>query len=580
MAHIHSVYDTDGHFVIDPITRAITNSSKKIKVMQGDHKSEHFTFEISKLVDGHNMTFCNKVEIHYINIDASDKSKQSADFYEAKNMKVSEDNNSVVTFLWELTRNATKYAGTLSFLIRFACTDDDGVEEYAWHTDIFQSITVGNGMNNATPEVIEPYIDVIAQWKANLFGVGDTEEQRLLAVSAEQQAAIEAKGAAVLDSIPEEYTALNQNVEGNAAKIKLLANAIKGNISGAVVRADDVSPMEHNIAVKAKSKNLYNINAVTYESANNAYTASGNRLQYGKTYTVISDTPMGWFKVATNHASGFVCAQKTDYANGFTMFTFILEKNPNAGEGAPLRICVDNREQSAKGDLETLKAMNIRVVEGDSFAAYTPYTDPATVTVKRCGKNLAYQNNFAIGGTVNSAGSIGGLGNTVLVKDIKITKGESYIISMDKPAEVTTPKYFLYNGNLSALTHTATYNEIVPNGRGIEKTVSSGAILATGEYEYIAITTGGASTFAAGEVNFEITKLQLEIGSSATEFEPYNGAEYTPAADGAVSGVTSLSPYMTILTDTDGAIVECEYNIDTKTYIDNKIAEMMKGLME
>ena len=37
--------------------------------MQYDHNSECFTFEIPKEIEGHNVTDCNVVEIHYINID-------------------------------------------------------------------------------------------------------------------------------------------------------------------------------------------------------------------------------------------------------------------------------------------------------------------------------------------------------------------------------------------------------------------------------------------------------------------------------------------------------------------------------
>ena len=65
--------------------------------------------------------------------------------------------------------------------------------------------------------------------------------------------------------------------------------------------------------------------------------------------------------------------------------------------------------------------------------------------------------------------------------------------------------------------------------------------------------------------------MQVECGSDATPYEPYNGAEYIPAADGTVSGLTSIPPNMTILTDTEGVIVECEYNRDTNKVIDKLV---------
>jgi len=60
MAHIHPVYDTDSHFTINPITREIKNeSSTKTRLIQYDHNSERFSFDMPKTVEGHDMTLCN-----------------------------------------------------------------------------------------------------------------------------------------------------------------------------------------------------------------------------------------------------------------------------------------------------------------------------------------------------------------------------------------------------------------------------------------------------------------------------------------------------------------------------------------
>lgn len=57
MAHKHPIYDTDPHFKIDGDTRVIINASDvKVALMQGDHNSERFTFEIPRYVDGHDMS--------------------------------------------------------------------------------------------------------------------------------------------------------------------------------------------------------------------------------------------------------------------------------------------------------------------------------------------------------------------------------------------------------------------------------------------------------------------------------------------------------------------------------------------
>ena len=64
-------------------------------------------------------------------------------------------------------------------------------------------------------------------------------------------------------------------------------------------------------------------------------------------------------------------------------------------------------------------------------------------------------------------------------------------------------------------------------------------------------------------LNNLLIKPQLEIGTTATEYEPYSTPiEYTPTADGKVNGVTSLYPNTTLTTDTDGVIIDCEYYKD------------------
>jgi hypothetical protein len=64
-------------------------------------------------------------------------------------------------------------------------------------------------------------------------------------------------------------------------------------------------------------------------------------------------------------------------------------------------------------------------------------------------------------------------------------------------------------------------------------------------------------------------EIQLEIGESTTEYEDFvQLAEYTPDADGVVSGVTSLYPSTTLMTDTDGVLIDATYNRDINKAFD------------
>ena len=68
----------------------------------------------------------------------------------------------------------------------------------------------------------------------------------------------------------------------------------------------------------------------------------------------------------------------------------------------------------------------------------------------------------------------------------------------------------------------------------------------------------------------------LEAGHTSTEYEPYNCMSVTADLNGNVEGMISIFPKMTLLTENSDVIINCTYNVDTKTYIDNKIAELMQ----
>lgn len=163
MAHTHAVIDSDNHFIINPVTREITNNSKKVKLMQGDHASEIFTFEIPRYVDGHDMSLCNKITIHYINIG---QNGSNPDVHLVGDASVDDANENLV-FSWLIYRTATKYPGTLSFLIRFSCVTD-GIIEYQWNTDIFKGIMIATGIDNEET-LVEEYSDILQKWKDDIL---------------------------------------------------------------------------------------------------------------------------------------------------------------------------------------------------------------------------------------------------------------------------------------------------------------------------------------------------------------------------------------------------------------------------
>lgn len=168
MAHIHSVYDTDSHFKIDPITKKIEcEAQKKVRLTKGDHDSERFTFECPRYVEGHDMMECNVIEVHYINIDATDKTKVSKSFFPVDDKQLSEESENIVIFSWLIKGTATKYVGTLGFSVRFACITNAPTIDYQWLTDINNSVSVGDTIFNSE-YIAEEYEDALAAWKAEI----------------------------------------------------------------------------------------------------------------------------------------------------------------------------------------------------------------------------------------------------------------------------------------------------------------------------------------------------------------------------------------------------------------------------
>lgn len=221
MAHLHTIYDSDLHFVIDPVTRVITNqSANKNSLIQFDHNSERFTFELPRYIEEHDMLGSNRVEVHYVNIDAK-TGNQSGGVYDVRDLQVSPNDDKVVICSWLVSNNATQYAGTLNFVIRFACTTGDTVD-YVWNTAVFKNYQVQSGLYNSDP-IVNQYPDVIAQWYQSLFtasadGVTNIQEARAAAITAidvvadERIADVEQAGRDVVASLPADYVALTENV--------------------------------------------------------------------------------------------------------------------------------------------------------------------------------------------------------------------------------------------------------------------------------------------------------------------------------------------------------------------------------
>lgn len=383
---------------------------------------------------------------------------------------------------------------------------------------------------------------------------------------------------ACIATIPADYTAM-------VAKVNETANAVKGYLAGAVVRADDVSSVGHSPVVKAHGKNLFNYDAwkgvnaihgeVTYSedgvvkltaTENDCFTNYGMfplaaiiPVKVGEAVTLSWETD-----AVEKRTSGLVYVFANGTADRFNSATATQKKltyiPPLGCEFITFRLGV-----SVAGD--SITYWNIQVEKGEAATAYAPYIDPPTVAVRRCGKNLvpalasgsSVESNGVLfkvneSGGITVSGTPTAISRFAIYGGVPIAKSGMITISLSGNFSNIVPDFQLQGKDGAIIKHIQTGQKATINLDEYPETASWNLAIKRSEN---GVAVGGS------------VYVQIEVGSVATPYEKGNKtAFYNPTADGTVPGITSLSPSMTILTDTEGVIVECEYNRDTNKVIE------------
>lgn len=549
------------YLVIDPATRSITvPEAEQIFGVTGDEIADRKYFICPRIVgDGLDLAGMF-IRVNFRNANGEE------DGYLVKDVAVSGE---YVTFSWQLSAKVAAYKGAVQFGI---CADLPNTADRRmpdWNTTM-ASGEVLEGLDPDDGNVEEETSDVVTQLRAETaaqtgrvqeVGAAQVQAVRAAAITAtaEAQAQIEAKGAATLATIPADYTTM-------AGKVNEFANAIKGSLSGEIVQAGDVSPVEHYLGVKARSKNLFNTGkfkpvedqtANIYVSAvgagaitlycsadHNGYYSTGlhlrevcSGLEPGKTYTLNAVTEATGRNYLYLHGAGVTWWYGTPQKVTEQMLDSVI-----------VLYSINSQTYGAA----SCTISNIQIEEGTVATEYTPYIDPAGVTVTRCGKNLwpvfVTDRTYANGSytKVNDDGSIllHVAGDNIRFDYMLNLPAGTYTMSN---GEHTTTEYkpYIILYEIDGATH---YNR---DTFTIEKpTACKLTVYAWNEY------TG----------DFVFTP-QLELGAAVTAYEPYNGATAMPDETGTVGGLPSLAPTMTLLSDTPGVVIDCKYNRDTNAVL-------------
>lgn len=227
---------------------------------------------------------------------------------------------------------------------------------------------------------------------------------------------------------------------------------------------------------------------------------------------------------------------------------------------------------SASG--EAVRLTDVSPIEHEikiKLTAESNHSDFSGVTLKRYGKNLLpypYKNtniDYTFNGInykVKSDGTVvlNGTANEqsyFILAGLVLNKGVYYLSGCPSGGQGSTYSIYFQYDNFSY--YKADY------GSGVKIDINEKKNCA------VAITIGKNTA-----VNNLIFKPMLEVGSKLTDFEERRTAvAYTPAVDGTVTGVTSISPDMTFLSDTDGIIINAEYNKD----LNKAFAELQQAIL-
>ena len=343
-------------------------------------------------------------------------------------------------------------------------------------------------------------------------------------------------------------------------------NEIKGTASGEIIAINDISPIEHEMGVKVRGKNLLNSNlrltprtdsgvTIQYLPEEDCYLLNGTSTDRVASLVYEDVFINDYITITTKVVSGTI----DNPNNGYTVFYAGGKNdiNDSVSNWVDAPIGYDDNRTSYnirkyigctwfyfdKGITFNNYKVKIQIEKGTTSTSYAPYIpDISAVNVLKLGGNLlnfpsVYSWNGVYPAHINTNVK------TVLKPNIR------YALSYDEIeySAQSDGLVFVVNGN-AILAWTEAKK---PNYFTLDKEV-------TDFYIY----TNGWNYNASENTTATVTNLRIYMAEDGyLDYESYiEPTEYTPDADGVVQGVTSLYPSTTLITNTDGVVIDATYN--------------------
>lgn len=536
------------YFKIDGETRVITPPTDfKNFGVESDENSKRVWFEAPRIVG-------DEIDLSTLNLYVNYKNANGeVDKYYVDDVEVVDDK---IYFSWKLERKPVRYKGTLTFIVCAVATDSKGVIQTEWNTTLCTG-QVLEGLEVETPEIPVEESDIINQ----LIDLVRTTSEKAVAD-------VEAAKAEAIASI-------------ETAGSPIFANALKATASGEVVRVDDVSPLGHMARAKVSGKNKYYAHAtrelsmsgviISMEEKKSQFTIDGTATNEFS-FTCGSDIVLtkGTYTVSVIglNANGVDRLYLTDISEKTIFANFIYPNTPKTvvmDTDAVIRV----KGVLAANSVYENGSVLIQIEKGNTATEYEPFVDPTTVTVTRCGKNLFDSSKLLLANGWSEENGVYSGDSSALYGLYSLSQGSTvatgfkpatqYILTLDAYADVAPDKPI---GNTFRFQYDdGTYDSVSIDTT--EKTTYS-LVSAAGK------TVVGVYVSYGHDITTYLSNLQIEEGNTTTGFEPYKGETFTPSEDGTVN-IPSLSPTMTLLTDTVGVNIDLEYNRDINVALDTLI---------
>ncbi len=436
------------------------------------------------------------------------------------------------------------------------------------------SYTGASGVEE-TPEIsrYEEYCTMLSQLCENLISQIDYVSKSSLTqeISSQCTHSQVPTAKAVFDSEKEINQILNENVneltQKQTAFMGAVSNALKGEKAGNILVIDDVSPVAHNIECGFKAKNISSVSTT-------------GEFTQRKQITFNNTFPSGVYSFSA-------VVESSDTDSNMCLFSFTL--NGASKKAVTIERSVDGKRVALQnvfiptefngisfyssvsnagsiGDTAIVK--DIQLEKGELATEYMPYADLVGASVIVAGKNLCNVNDIECTPSSDKAVSY----NAVKL-NTTLPAGCYSFSSKVESNDTDTDKCLMLLINED---EDGTQQEVcrcyfsrddesraVVENQSIEKPFNCICFYAAGDYES---SVNDSASF---------TDFQIESGSVATDFDAFEAMEILKINEECkINNAQAVYPTTTIIPEQNGILIEAVYNRD----INKAFAELQKAV--